>query len=90
MISTKTQYKIYNGKLLAIVETFKTWCNYYKSCKYELFVHINFNNFYHFMDTKSLSSRQICLAQKLFQYHFEINYCQNKAKVVVDALSEFS
>ena len=28
MILVKTRYKIYNGKLLAIVETFKTWKHY--------------------------------------------------------------
>ena len=41
------------------------------------------------MDTKSLSSRQVCLAQELFWYHFQIDYCQGKANAVADALSRF-
>ena len=41
------------------------------------------------MDTKSLSSRQVCWAQKLSQYHFQIDYCQGKANAAVDALSRF-
>ena len=42
------------------------------------------------MDTKSLSSRQVCWAQKLFYYHFQIDYCQNKAIGVADALFWYS
>ena len=41
------------------------------------------------MDTKSLSSRQVCWAQKLSCYHFQIDYCQSKANIVADALSRF-
>ena len=38
------------------------------------------------MDTKSLSSRQVCWAQKLSYYHFRIDYCQGKANGAADAL----
>ena len=48
------------------------------------------NNFRHFMDTKNLSSKQDCWAQKLSQYYFQIDYCQGKANATVDALSKFS
>ena len=33
MIPAETQYKTYNAELLAIVEAFKTWRHYLKSCK---------------------------------------------------------
>ena len=39
------------------------------------------------MDMKSLSFRQICWAQKLFYYHFRIDYYQGKANKVADTLS---
>ena len=42
------------------------------------------------MDTKSLSSRQVCWAQKLSCYHFQIDYCQGKANGAADALSRYS
>ena len=74
MIPAKTQYKTYNGKLLAIVEAFKTWRHYLKGCKYEVFIFTDYNNLCQFMDTKSLSSRQVYWAQKLFCYHFQINF----------------
>ena len=47
------------------------------------------NNLHQFMDTKSLSSRQVCWAQKLSKYHFRINYCQGKANGAADTLSRF-
>ena len=44
MIPAKTRYKTYNAELLAIVEVFKTWRHYLESCKYKVFVLINYNN----------------------------------------------
>ena len=57
MIPAKTRYKTHDGELLAIVEVFKTWWHYLESCKHEVFVLTDHNNFWQFMDTKSLSSR---------------------------------
>ena len=59
MISAKIWYEIYNNKLLAIVKAFKTRRHYFKSCNHEIFVLTNHNNFYHFIDTKNLSSKQV-------------------------------
>ena len=60
MILAKNWYKTHNGKLLGIVEAFKTWKHYIKGCKHEIFFLIDYNNFQQFMDTKSLSSCQVC------------------------------
>ena len=38
------------------------------------------------MDTKSLSSQQVRWAQELFQYHFQIDYRQDKANAATNAL----
>ena len=89
MISAKTWYKTHNSKLLAIVKAFKTWRHYLKGCKHELFVLMDHNNLRCFMDTKNLSSRQVCWAQELSQYHFQIDYRQGKANAAADALSRF-
>ena len=59
MISAETRYKTYNAELLAIVEAFKTWRHYLEGCKHEVLVLIDHNNLCWFMDTKSLSSRQV-------------------------------
>lgn len=43
------------------------------------------NNIRRFMDTKSLSSRQVCWAQELSRYHFRTDYRQGKANGAADA-----
>ena len=47
------------------------------------------NNLRLFMETKSLSSRQVRWAQELSRYHFRINYCQSKANGAADTLSQY-
>ncbi len=69
-----------------MVEAFKIWRHYLEGCKYEVLVLTNHNNLRQFMNTKSLSSCQLCWAQELSQYHFLIDYCQEKANVAADAL----
>ena len=90
MIPAETRYETHDGKLLAIVKVFKTWRHYLEGCKHEVLVFTDHNNLRRFMDTKSLSSRQVCWAQELSRYHFQIDYRQGKANAAADALSRFS
>ena len=89
MIPAETRYETHDGELLAIVEAFKTWRHYLEGCKHEVLVLTDHNNLRRFMDTKSLSSRQVRWAQKLSRYHFQIDYRQRKANGAADALSRF-
>ena len=41
------------------------------------------------MNTKSLSSRQVRWAQKLFCYYFQIDYHQGKANGATNVLSQY-
>ena len=59
MIPAKTCYETYDVELLAIVEVFKTWRHYLEGCKHEVLVLTDHNNLCQFMNTKSLSSRQV-------------------------------
>ena len=70
MILAETRYETQDGKLLTIVKAFKTWRHCLEGSRNEVFVLTNHNNLRWFMDTKSLSSKQACWAQKLFCYHF--------------------
>ncbi len=90
MIPAETQYKTHDGELLAIVGAFKTWRHYLEGCKHEVLVLTDHNNLQRFMDTKSLSSRQVRWAQKLSRYHFRIDYRQGKANGAADALFRYS
>ncbi len=87
MIPAKTWYETHDGELLAIVEAFKTWRHYLEGCKHEVLVITDHNNLRRFMDTKSLSFRQVRWAQKLSRYHFWIDYRQGKANGAADVLS---
>lgn len=89
MILAEIWYRTCNQKFLAIVEAFKTRRNYLEVCKYEIFVFNNYNNLYQFINVKSLSPRQVLEAQKLSFYHFQIDYCQDKAHGATNALSYF-
>ena len=89
MISVETWYKTHNGELLVIVQAFKTWPYYLEGCKHEVLILTDHNNLRCFIDTKSLSSKQIRWAQELSCYHFQINYYQGKVNAAVDALSKF-
>ena len=74
---------------MAIVEAFKTLRHYLEGCKHEVLVLTDHNNLCRFMDTKSLSSRQVRWAQELSCYHFRIDYQQGKANRAADALSRY-
>ena len=89
MIPAETWYETHEGKLLAIVEVFKTWRHYLEGCKHEVLVLTDHNNLRRFMDTKSLSSRQVRWAQKLSRYYFCIDYRQGNANGAADALSQY-
>lgn len=52
MIPVETWYETHDGKLLAIVEAFKTWQQYLEGCKHEFLVLTDQDNLRRFMDTK--------------------------------------
>ena len=89
MIPAETRYETLDSKLLAIVESFKTWKHYLKGSQHEVFMLTNHNNLRQFMNTKSLSSRQVRWAQELSCYHFQIDYYQSKANKAANTLSQY-
>ncbi len=89
MIPAETCYETHDGELLTIVEAFKTWRHYLEDCKHEVLVLTDHNNLERFMDTKSLSSRQVRWVQELSRYHFHIDYQQGKANEAADTLSQY-
>ena len=89
MILMKIRYEIYDNELLTIIEIFKTWRYYLKISWHKVHIFNNYNNLQRFMDTKSLSSKQVCWAQNLSHYHFQIDYCQGKANRAADALFQY-
>ncbi len=74
MIPAENWYETHDGKLLVIIEVFKTWRHYLEGCKHDILVLTDHNNLQRFIDMKSLSSKQVQCAQKLSKYHFRIDY----------------
>ena len=89
MIPAETRYETHDGELLAIIEAFQIWRHYLERSQHKVLVLTDHNNFCWFMETKSLSSRQVRWAQELSCYHFQIDYCQGKAKGAANALSRY-
>ena len=89
MIPAETKYKTHDGKLLAIVEAFKTWRYYLEGSQHEVLMLTNYNNLQQFIDIKSLSSRKVRWAQELSYYHFQIDYYQSKVNGAANILSQY-
>lgn len=43
MILIETMHKTQNCRLLAIIKALKTWCQYFKNYKYEVFIFTDYN-----------------------------------------------
>ena len=90
MILAETWYKTHNSEFLVIIEAFKIWRHYLEGYKHKVLVLTNHNNLCRFIQTISLSSCQVWWAQELSRYHFWIDYYQDKANGLANALSRFS
>lgn len=89
MIVAKSRYETYNAELLAIVETFKTGKYQLEDYKYDVLVITDHNNLQHLINIQNRSLRQVCWAQKLWKYHWCIDYPQGKANTTADVLSKY-
>ena len=74
MISAECNYEIHDKELLTIMKIFKQWKHYLKDVNHEVLMLTDHKNLSRFMLTIKLSFHQIRWTQKLFKYHFMINY----------------
>ena len=65
MLLPARKYKTHEAKLLAIVESFKTWRHYLEEAAYTILVLTDHNNLKKFMETTRPSGRQVWRAQEL-------------------------
>lgn len=59
MILAKTKYKTHYNELLAIINAFNTWRYYPKSYKNKVFIFIDYNKLYLFINLKNPSFYQV-------------------------------
>lgn len=87
ILPAERNYQTHDAELLAIVECFNTWRHYFEGAAHTILVLTDYNNIEKFMETTSLSGRQIHQAQQLSQYDFKIDYHPGR-KNPADVLSQ--
>jgi len=90
IISAECNYKIYDKKLLTIIQCLKHWCFKLKCTDISIKIFINHLNLKYFMIIKKLIRRQTKWAEKLFKYNFKIIYQSEKQNLKADVLIRMS
>jgi len=71
-------YKIYDKKLLAIIQAFEHWWSELKLTELSIKMFIDHQALTSLMKNKELSRRQMHWVQKLVDFNFKIMYCSDK------------
>ncbi len=87
MSSAECNYKIYDKKLLIIIQAFEHWWLELKLTDIFIKVFINHQAFILLMKDKELSRRQMRWVQKLADFNFRIMYWSDKQNIKIDALT---
>ncbi len=80
-------YKIYDKKLLAIIQAFKHWRSELKLTELSIKMFINHQALTSLMKNKELSRCQMRWVQKLADFNFKIMYRSDKQNIKIDALT---
>ncbi len=82
-------YKIYDKKLLVIIQAFKHWWPELKLTELSIKMFIDHQALMSLMKNKELSRRQMRWVQKLVDFNFKIMYHSDKQNIKVDALTRW-
>ncbi len=83
-------YKIYDKKLLAIIQAFKHWWSELKLTELSIKMFIDHQALTSLMKNKELSKRQMRWVQKLTDFNFKIMYQSDKQNIKIDALTRWA
>ncbi len=83
----KCNYKIYDKKLLAIIQAFKHWRSELKLTELSIKMFIDHQALMSLMKNKELSRHQMRWVQKLADFNFKIMYQSDKQNIKIDALT---
>jgi len=90
MSSAECNYKIYNKKLLIIIQAFEHWWFKLKLINISIKMFINHQALISLMKDKKLSQRQMRWVQKLADFNFKIMYWFDKQNIKIDALTRWA
>ncbi len=83
-------YKIYDKKLLAIIQAFKHWRSELKLTELSIKMFIDHQALMSLMKNKELSRHQMRWVQKLTDFNFKIMYQSDKQNIKIDALTRWA
>ncbi len=83
-------YKIYDKKLLVIIQAFKHWQSELKLTELSIKMFIDHQALTSLMKNKELSKRQMRWVQKLADFNFKIMYQSEKQNIKINALTRWA
>ncbi len=84
------RYEVHNKELLAIVKALQDWRPYVADTEKPIQIYTDHKNLRNFATTKQLNWWQICWAEQLVNYKFQIHYKKSNENGEADALSRQS
>jgi len=84
------RYEVHNKELLAIVKALQDWRPYLAGTEKPIQIYTDHKNLRNFVTTKQLNQQQICWAEQLANYEFQIHYKKSNENGEADALSRRS
>jgi len=87
MFSAECNYKIYDKKLLIIIQAFKHWWFKLKLINISIKMFIDHQALISLIKDKELSKHQMRWVQKLADFNFKIMYRSDKQNIKIDALT---
>ncbi len=83
----KKRYEVHDKELLVIVKALQNWRPYLADTEKPIQIYTNHKNLRNFATTKQLNQWQVCWAEQLVNYKFQIHYKRGNENGEADALS---
>jgi len=83
----KKRYKVHDKELLVIVKALQDWRPYLADTEKSIQIYTDHKNLRNFATIKQLNQRQVCWAEQLVNYEFQIHYKKSNENDEADALS---
>jgi len=84
---SEKRYEVHDKELLAIVKALQDWRPYLADTEKFIQIYTDHKNLRNFVTTKQLNQWQICWAEQLADYEFQIHYKKDNENDKADALS---
>jgi len=87
---SEKRYEVHDKELLVIVKALQDWRPYLADTEKPIQIYTDHKNLRNFVTTKQLNQQQVCWAEQLTNYKFQIHYKKSNENDEADALSRQS